>query len=310
LLFLPFQTFPARLLLQEIHNHIARLMTTQENISHTLEKVLLLLYSIDVKLNDAFKCTTVSFTKSSSLFKSIFKPLQTHQGNLMKVITLPGATAINAESIKNSFTAITAKIQFHDVIEQRLKHIRQIHNEMIQDLVMLRKSADKKPSDIAYIQAIAEINATQADTINKEYLGNCNQLDESLALILKYLSEWHQFSMTSSTAISNDENVLLFIENNSELGQRIVTIINKFKEDVSYRNTFSKDILEMNKALTSIASHINVKEKTPAHHSKIKRLEELYTTQGERDVFNKLMHDAKHDKHNLRSKQDSDVDLF
>jgi hypothetical protein len=285
-------------------------MTTQENISHTLEKVLLQLYSIDVKLNDAFKCTTISFTKSSSLFKSIFKPLQTHQGNLMKIITLPGATDINVQKIKDSFTAITAKVQFHDVIEQRLKHIRQIHNEMIHDLVTLRKSADKKPSDIAYIQAIAEINATQADNINKEYASNCNQLDESLASILKYLSEWQQFSTRSSNALSTDENVFLFIENNSELGQRIIAFINKFKEDVSYRNTFSKDILEINKALLSIASHIKIKEKIPAHHSKLKHLEELYTTQGERDVFNKLMHDGKPDKHTSLPKNDSDVDLF
>jgi hypothetical protein len=286
---------------------------TNANIN-VLERLLLLFYNIDVKLNEVFSSTTISFGRSSSLFKGIFNPLQKHGSNLSKLINQSGqhaSSTIYLEAVKENITVITTQIQFHDVSEQRLKHIRLIHNEIIQDIIAQKKSPGKRhDDDLAYIQMIAQINTAQISNLNNEYIDQCQKLDASLESLNKYLAEWEGFSLDASISNGNDDLVFL-ARQNVELSSRIVTSTRGFTADVSYRNAITKIFAEITKSLNSIVFEIKIKDKLPSGHERLKKLENLYTTVGEREVFNKLVYaGARIQKKSYDFKNDSGVDLF
>src|SRR5687767_9816395 len=117
-------------------------MNRENTNINILETLLLLFYNIDVKLTEVFNSTTVSFGKSSSLIKGILKPLQKHGTNLAKLTSQSGHHATitpSLDAVKENIIVITTQLQFHDVLEQRLKHIRLIHNEIIQDIIAQKK---------------------------------------------------------------------------------------------------------------------------------------------------------------------------
>lgn len=275
-----------------------------------IDEMLLLLYNIDLKLNELFTCSSASFKKSSYFFKASVKPLQVHRANVTKLMHLPGLSRINGDHVKDSITLMTAKLQFHDVIEQRLKHIRQIHTELIQEIIAQKKSTDKKKIAEIYIHLIAKINIAQVDNINSEYTTYCKKLDESLQLIKIYFSEWLKIAPTLSASESNDD-ILFIIQQNSEFTHRIIGSIKGFEEDVSYRQMFSKTSAEIIKSLSTLSSLITTPYKALPDHNMFKRLEGMYTTQGEREVFNKIIHAGEMiRKQNLISQPDSGVDFF
>jgi hypothetical protein len=263
------------------------MLNKEENNVLIVEKVLLMLYSIDVKLNDVSKKTTISFTKSSTLFKGIFKPLQTHWINAIKITSVYGTATINMSSIKEGMSITTEKLQFHDAIEQRLKHIRHINADIIKELVAIKKAGENKRATDAYVKLIAEINAAQLVAIANEYKSYCGKLDDSLNSIAKYLSDLNDF--TKLLGSNNNADTLFFIKQNTDLADGINLFISSFRGDYSYRDAFQKSITEVGNFLSNISSLIKTNEKTPAFHSKLKQLESLYTTQKEREIFNSLV---------------------
>jgi hypothetical protein len=281
-------------------------MSDKENNTLILEKVLLMHYSIDVKLNDLFRSTTTSFSKSSTLFKGIFKPLQTHWVNATKITSVYGTATINMSSIKEGMSVITEKLQFHDVIEQRLKHIRHINTDIIKELISIKKAVDNKHATDAHVKLIAEINGAQLIAIANEYKSYCEKLDDSLKSIVKYLSDLDDF--TKLLGSGNNPDTSFVIEQNADLADRINLFISSFRGDYSYRDAVQKSITEAINLLSNISSLIKTNEKTPAFHSKLKQLESLYTTQKEREIFHNLVHSGT--KQHVKSPNNSGIDLF
>jgi len=281
-------------------------MSDNENNALILEKVLLMLYNIDVKLNDMFKSTTTSFSKSSTLFKGILKPLQMHWVNAAKITSVYGTATINMSSIKEGLRVITEKLQFHDVIEQRLKHIRHINTDIIKELIAIKKAGDKNRATDAYVKLIAEINAAQLFAIANEYKSYCEKIDVSLNSIMKYLSDLNDF--TEILGGNHNSDTLLLIKLNADLAERINLFISSFRGDYSYRDALQKSITEVGNFLSSISSLIKTSEKTPAFHSKLKQLESLYTTQKEREIFNSLVNSGS--RQHVKSESNSGIDLF
>jgi hypothetical protein len=280
---------------------------------NVLETLLFLFYNIDVKLTEVFNAATISFGKSSTLFKSIFNPVQRYTSGLSKLLNQPGQHAGNsyAEFIKENITIIATQLQFHDVFDQRLKHVRLIHNEIIQRLIAEKKSPTKNASeDLAYIKMIAQINTAQIGSINDEYTGHCKKLDGSLAALNNYLEEGKRLS--SETLIPETNDDLAFSKaQNIELSTRIVASMREYLAAVDYRNTIAKTFSEIAKAFHSIEFEIKTKDKLPSNHERLKKLEALYTTAGEREVFNKLVNaGAKIQKKSPLLKDDSGVELF
>lgn len=281
-------------------------MSDKENNTLILEKVLLMHYSIDVKLNDLFRSTTTSFSKSSTLFKGIFKPLQTHWVNATKITSVYGTATINMSSIKEGMSVITEKLQFHDVIEQRLKHIRHINTDIIKELISIKKAVDNKHATDAHVKLIAEINGAQLIAIANEYKSYCEKLDDSLNSIVKYLSDLDDF--TKLLGSGNNPDTSFVIEQNADLADKINLFISSFRGDYSYRDAVQKSINEAIILLSNISALIKTNEKTPAVHSKLKQLESLYTTQKEREIFHKLVHSGT--KQHIKSPNNSGIDLF
>jgi len=281
-------------------------MLDNENNALILEKVLLMLYSIDVKLNDLFKSTTISFNKSSTLFKGIFKPLQTHLVNTAKITSVYGTANINMSSIKEGMSVMTEKLQFHDVIEQRVKHIKHINADIIKEIIALKKAGDNKCPTAAYVKLIAEINAEQLAAVANEYKLHWEKLDKSLDSIEKYLSDLNDFTKLLGT--NNNPDALFLIKQNADLAERINLFINSFRGDCSYRDAFQKSINEAGHSLCNISSLIKTNEKTPAHHAKLRQLESLYTTQKEREIFNNLVNAGV--RQHVKSQNNSGIDLF
>lgn len=289
---------------------ISVMLNQESNTVIVYDKMLLILYNIDVKLNEVFKCSSDSFKKSSTFFRSSFKPLQTHRNNVNKLIHLPNVSGINSENIKDSITLITAELQFHDVMEQRLKHIRQIHNEMIQEIITQKKSPSRKNSDESYIHVIAKINTAQVDHIHNEYTTYCKKIDESLGAIKKYLSDWHKIAPALSGTQPNAD-ALSIIQQNSDLANRVIGFIKGFEDDLSFRQIFSKHFGEIIKSLNSLSSLATEPTKASTDHTVLRRLESMYTTDGEREVFNKITNTGtKIRKSNSISQSESGVDLF
>jgi hypothetical protein len=287
-------------------NFKTTLMLDNENNALILEKVLLMHYSIDVKLNDVFKSTTISFSKSSTLFKGIYKPLQTHWVNATKITSVYGTATINMSSIKEGLSIMTEKLQFHDVIEQRLKHIRVINTDIITELITMKKVGENKRETDASIKLIAEINAAQLGAIANEYKSYCEKIDISLNSIEKYLSDLNDF--TNLLSSNNNPDTLFLIKLNADQADRINQFIGSFRGDRSYRDAFQKSIAEVSNFLSNISSLIKTNEKTSTFHSKLKQLESLYTTQKEREIFNNLVNSGT--RKYAKSQNNSGIDLF
>jgi hypothetical protein len=276
-----------------------------ENKQLVLEKVLLMLYSIDVKLHDIFKCTASSFSNASILFKGIFTPLQTHCSNTTKITAAYGTSTINFSSIKGSFVVITEKLQLHDVIEQRLKHIRQINTEIIKEVIEIRKSGGTSTTH-DHIKLIADINAAQLACIQNQYNAYCVKLDSGLNTITSYLSDWKH--LTSLLKSDGHPETTFLINRNSDLSDKVNTAIASFQTETSYRVGFSNTICELTKSLTTISSLVSITEKVSSSHSRLTQLQNMYTTQREREIFNSLVYPGT--KNNHGSQKCSDVDIF
>lgn len=281
-------------------------MLDKENNALILEKILLMHYGIDAKLNDVFKSTTISFSMSSTLFKGIFKPLQTHWVNVTKITSVYGTATLNMSSIKDGISVITEKLQFHDVIEQRLKHIRHINTDVIKELIAIKKADESKRVTDAYVKLIAEINAAQLVAIANEYKSYCRKLDDSLTSIVKYLSDLHDF--TKLLGPNNNPDTLFLIKQNADMADKINLFISSFRGDCSYRDSFQKGITEVCNFLCNISSLIKTNEKKTALHSKLKFLESLYTTQKEREIFNTFLNSGT--RQHVKSQNSSGIDLF
>jgi len=278
---------------------------TTDNKALVLEKVLLMHYSIDVKLNDIFKCTASSFSNASTLFKRIFTPLQTHCSNTTKITAPHGTSTINLSSVTESIITIAEKLQVHDVIEQRLKHIRQINTEIIKEIIAVKKSGGSHTNG-SHIKLIADINAAQLTCVENQYSVYCVKLDSALSTITNYLSDWEH--LTSILRNNEQPEATFLIDQNSDIRQKINTAIAIFQTDMSYRKAFTNTINELNKSLTIISSLIKVADKINASNSMLTLLHNLYTTQREREIFNSLVYPGT--KNNLSPHKHPDVDIF
>jgi hypothetical protein len=279
---------------------------TTENKALVLEKILLMHYSIDIKLNDIFKPTASSFSHASTLFKAIFTPLQTHCSNAANIIaTTSGAGTINLSSVKESIVIIAEKLQVHDVIEQCLKHIRQINTEVIKEMIALKKSGESHTNE-SHIKLIADVNAAQLVCIENEYNGYCLKLDSELSSITNYLSDWEH--LTSILKTNGQPETTFLIDRNSDLGRKINVAIASFQADTSYRMAFSHTISELHRSLTTISSLIKVTDRITTSDLMLTLLHNLYTTQREREIFNRVVKPGT--KNNPGSHRSSDVDIF
>jgi hypothetical protein len=276
-----------------------------ENKAFVLEKILLMHYSIDVKLNEIFKCTASSFNTASTLLKAIFAPLHTHCSNTEKITATYGAGTINLLSVKESISMITEKVQVHDVIEQRLRHIRQINTEIIKEIISLKKSGGGRANE-GHLKVIAEINAAQLACIENEYKAYCLKLDAGLGAITTYLSDWEHLTFILKNSEQSETTFL--INRNSNLRDRINTAIASFQADTTYRKVFSNTTGELNKFFTTISSLVKTAEKVNTSNTMLALLHNLYTTQREREIFNSIVNPGT--KNNLSSPKHSDVDIF
>jgi hypothetical protein len=229
-----------------------------------------------------------------------------HWVNATRITSVYGTATINMSSIKEGLSVITEKLQFHDVIEQRVKHIRQINTDIIKELIAIKKASDNKTGSEAYVKLIAEINAAQLVAIANEYKLYCEKLDESLNSIIKYLSDLNDF--TKILGSNSHSDTLFLINQNADLAEKINLFINSFRDDNTYRDALQKSISEVVNYLSNISSLIKTNEKMPPCHSKLKQLESLYTTQKEREIFNSLVHAGT--RQQIKSPNTSGIDLF
>jgi hypothetical protein len=278
---------------------------TTENKALVLEKLLLMHYTIDITLNEIFKSTAASSGKASTLFKAIFTPLQTHCSNATQITGTSGAGTINFSSVKESIIIIAEKLQVHDVIEQRLKHIRQINTELIKEIIAFKKSGEIHTNG-GQIKLIADINVAQLACIENQYNAYCLKLDSGLSTITNYLSDWER--LTSILKDSEQTETTFLINRNSDLREKINTAIVSFQADTSYRKVFSHTTSELTKFLTTISSLIRITEKINTSNLMLTLLYNLYTTQREREVFNSVVHPGT--KSNPGTQKSSDVEIF
>ncbi|HYC87439.1 MAG TPA: hypothetical protein VEB86_19535 [Chryseosolibacter sp.] len=276
-----------------------------ENKALVLEKVLLMLYSVDLKLNDSFKCTASSFTNASTLFKAIFTPLQTHCSNTTKIIAAHGVATLNLSAVKGAIAVISEKLQLHDLIEQSLKHIRQINTEIIKEVIETKKSGGGRTTH-DHIKLIADINAAQLACIENQYNTYCLKIDSGLATITNYLADWKH--LTSLLKNDGGSEAAFLISRNADLSQRINAAIASFLSDTSYRTCFSAVISELTKSLATISSVIKITNRVNTSHSRLTQLQNMYTTQREREIFNSLVRPGA--KNTTGLQKHPDVDIF
>jgi hypothetical protein len=262
-------------------------MLDKENNVLVVEKVLIILYSIDVKLNDAFKNATIGLDQSSALFKAIFKPLQTHCVNTTRITSVYGTATMNMSFVKDGMNVMTDKLQFHHAMEERMKHIRQINTDMIQELVTKRRSGGNKQSIDACLKLVTEINAAQLTAVASDYRAYWRELDEELNSIVRYLSDINEF--TKLLGASTNAETLLLIQQNAEMADKIELFIGSFRDDHGYCEAFYKTVTEVGYRLSHISTLMNTSVERLSFHPRIKQLERLYTTKREREIFKSLI---------------------
>ncbi len=254
----------------------------KEQVSNELEDLLLQLnkvYSqLDKKLitlKDSISSTRQIFddNKETGIFNlenllndvqiSINLLEQKHKESLIQAPKLKDTT----ESYFNSINRIITSLQYHDIIRQKMEHIQETHQEIIQELNEIDKSEDEeltkqkqvrcfiKIRDIAHLQVAQLIRTNREyenaiETITKKLIEIGKDMTKVASICKQYSADTQKSDQSHFEEIGNKlESIFLFLQQFQQANQNLIL---KVKEI----NTATKDIFITFKKIQEIKSHL------------------------------------------------------
>jgi hypothetical protein len=167
---------------------------------------------------------------------------------------------LGASGIYTSISELIRDMQFHDIIQQRLDHIRRINNEILEELnkVDFEVSYLDKTKYVKIIPLLAKINLVQLHVVNVEY----RLVVENLRKVLNNLNEFVEIDCSL---------IPVYHFNNVELFDVLTEAISSKLKNISK---------------LTCPEHISIKEVLP---EEIEYVQKVYTMKAERDIFNRIL---------------------
>jgi len=166
------------------------------------------------------------------------------------------------KSYLDSINHLIIDLQFHDIIRQKLEHIKEINSKIIVELDVVEAYSDL--SDTKFISIIPEISILhklQLKGLKKEYNNATNDISGSLGELIQL--------STKSEALG-----AIYYEDTEKHAKEFNKVVGELKNELDQINTsfVEGDILSPSDEVLG----------------KLKVVESIYTMKSERDVFNVL----------------------
>lgn len=182
------------------------------------------------------------------------------------------------KKLLSSVNQLIIELQFHDIIRQKLEHIQQIQQQIIEEIKNESDSVDYKSTNYIFIlPEISLLNKNQLDSLNQEYVNATHGIQNSLKNIINI--------------IKTNNLVGLDVTETEKHAQDFNKVVERLTDDLNSLNvTFLKE------------GNLNVSDLSL---SKLHNIEKLYTMKSERDVFNALFSNGQE-----QEDDDLDIELF
>lgn len=214
-------------------------------------------------------------------------------------------TNSKVEAIKHCNSQIINALQFQDIIEQKLQHIINVHQELIEELYReqaLEKNNVEK-DDLNDINKVAQINSAQLSYIINEYGEAASTIRINIKNAYKKLKE---------IKISiNDTNALVGYSSSRDLSGFVQASMEAISLHKGELGTSSNFVIAVQMLIGVLQKLFTDNYNTPiVIEGKWKKILEMYTTQSEILVFNTVAKTA-HLKNEMSLKnEEKDFELF
>ena len=214
-------------------------------------KIAALIQKVNKSLGQLHQYSSDDFVPVNKIFKNYYDQSK----NVDPVVEEKPEFKVYKEVIGKIIT----DLQFHDIIRQKLEHIENINNLLIEELNIRVKDMSYDSEFIAVIPDICKVNEAQLVMINEEYQSTICKLRINLENMENYIAKATSVSLNLSNSFSQSAN-------------------------------FNKLYREIISSLTHIASFISDDEKwtEQGRIDAINKIGSMYTMQSERAVFSKI----------------------
>lgn len=226
-------------------------------------------------------------THSETILKQIYESIQellTKNEQIGK--SLPDIQSYIEKSF-NSLDKIVTKIQYHDIIRQKMEHIQTTHQKLIHELSSLSENKEqqivlfKQAKYVSQIPYIAEIQIAQLVYTNKEYQNAIEAITQTFNEIKKHMSASSELTQKLS------QGKAFALENNYEKAKKE---LNKTAEVIYKLKKSYLDIIRIaettDKRLADLGEHLGILKELD---SKLQKLSanlsnEIYTNLQDKDL--------------------------
>lgn len=242
------------------------------------------------------------YENSSENFKSLSIATRNYYKQVHAIHQLLGeaATDINSvqmlpikeakESLLHMSNIITV-IQFDDIVRQKLEHIQQTINEIIEELLLIQQNnCVTHEQEIKYVSILSEItklHAAQLEQTNQDYQNafagikanlkgvqvNSNYIDDKVTLLAQ-----QEVAETKAK-----------LANASSLAKQLIRQITHLLTEITSCNAFSSEVEAINTQLQKIFTGKVSGIKTDTHKEVLAQLQNLYTMESERAIHRKVL---------------------
>jgi hypothetical protein len=178
---------------------------------------------------------------------------------------------LEASGVSNSISELVRDMQFHDVIQQKLEHIKIINNEIAKELnkVNYDESYLEKTKYIKIIPLLSRINLIQLYVINSEYREVVNNLRKTITSIDHYMkvaacpspvfffTNARSYEELTEVICGNLKRISKMTYSNHNLNNNIVASDLEYVTNV-YTMKSERDIFNKVFELSNIESEINI----------------------------------------------------
>ncbi|MCG8411939.1 MAG: hypothetical protein MI739_11720 [Bacteroidales bacterium] len=163
-----------------------------------------------------------------------------------------------------SMSDIVKKLQYHDIIRQKMEHIQKTHQDIIKELSLFNNDVDdekyllKKAEFFLKIRDIAGIQAAQLIQANKEYQNAIETIINNFVLILNNIELLKRLTASNNDKSYSEQDIFRSITDKVNKSEEIYN-----KEYESYLsfydeiNTIIKHIEKSQKYFTNISNFIS-----------------------------------------------------
>ncbi|QHT68140.1 hypothetical protein GXP67_16575 [Rhodocytophaga rosea] len=201
--------------------------------------------------------------------------------------------AAQAEKSLKNISSIVTKLQFHDIIRQKLEHIQQTNESIIEELLTVsrqhvRSQAREIYRYLSIVPDIARLHIAQLTHTNKEYQHAFADIKADLQSILDQTITVSQAYTEFNSSANQDASQHL---QNLRLTDKFCSDINKALEQIKNCEAFEKRIEEINENLSILLPHAaSSKDNSASTENKmIAHLRNLYTMESERIIHEQVL---------------------